>query len=334
MDSADSKPQFSEMPHLNTHSRSYITPSDAKATTSAPDPIQSVFHGLGIQHSGQGHFIVQGNVNITSNPPSDSKEAAEKKTPEKCMKALFVTDPSEDRGMLKRKKGNRASGTCEWILKTKTLNTWLHFEEAEQRFQSPSVFWLHGNPGTGKSTMVIYLTEKLSIDFKAMENKTLAYFFCDASFEKRRTATSIIRGLLYLLVQKHRNLLSEYILPKYEERGDQLFTSFDALWTVFIAAAADQDTGRKYCIIDALDECDNDSKDILLRQLHETFHCQENPPPNLSILITSRPYPEIGEYLQDFANADLSSFYEARQDIERCIRERVYDLAKKKTLYR
>ncbi|PKK44948.1 hypothetical protein CI102_8794 [Trichoderma harzianum] len=159
---------------------------------------------------------------------------------------------------------------------------------------------------------------------------TLAYFFCDVSFEKQRTATSIIRGLLYQLVQQHENLLSKYILPRYEERGNQLFTSFDALWAVFIAAAADQDTGRTYCIIDALDECDNASKDILLCQLHETFYCQENPPPNLSILITSRPYPEIREYLQDFTNADLASFDQARQDIDRCIRERVGDLAKKK----
>ncbi|KAL6821984.1 hypothetical protein J3E69DRAFT_339720 [Trichoderma sp. SZMC 28015] len=335
MDSADSKPKFGEMPYRNTNSWSYITPSDAKAATSVPDSIQAVFHGSGIQHSGQGHFNVQGNVNITTNAPPDSneaaeKEAAEKEVVEKCKKALFVTDPSEDRGMLKRKKGNRASGTCEWILKTRKLNTWLHFKETGWGSQSPGVLWLHGNPGTGKSTMVIYLTEKLSIDFKAMENMTLAYFFCDASFEKRKTATSIIRGLLYQLVQRHRDLLYKYILPKYKERGDQLFTSFDALWTIFIAAATDQDTGRKYCIIDALDECDNDSKDILLCQLHETFHFQEKPPPNLSILITSRPYPEIREYLQDFTNADLSSFNEARQDIDRCIKERVDDLAKKK----
>lgn len=246
------------------------------------------------------------------------------------MRELFQTDPSEDRDMLKRKKGSRARGTCEWICQTKVLNAWLHLEEMEQKSQPNSILWLHGNPGTGKSTMAIFLTEKLSTDFNATENMTLIYFFCDASFEKQRTATSIIRGFLYQLVQRHRDLLYKYILPKYKERGNQLFTSFDALWRIFLAAAADQDTGQKYCIIDALDECDNGSKDTLLCQLHETFHCQEKPPPNLSILITSRPYPEIGEYLQGFTNADLASFDQARQDIDRCIRERVDDLAKKK----
>ncbi|PKK44947.1 hypothetical protein CI102_8795 [Trichoderma harzianum] len=146
MDSADSKPQFGEKPLLNTNSRSSITPSDAKAATSAPDSIQAVFQGSGIQHSGQGPLSVQGNLSITSNAPSDSKEAAKK-----CRKALFLTDPSEDRKMLKRKKGNRAGGTCEWILSTKELNNWLYLEEREQKSQSSNILWLHGNPGKGKS---------------------------------------------------------------------------------------------------------------------------------------------------------------------------------------
>ncbi|KAL7796233.1 hypothetical protein V8C43DRAFT_278617 [Trichoderma afarasin] len=331
MDSADSGSQLGREPVLenreNANLRPYTALSDTMAagyTATALDSNQAVFQGSGIQHTGKGHFNVHGNVNITPNPPPDSRED------EECMKALFVTDPSEDRAMLKRKKGNRASGTCEWIAQTEKLNTWLHFEETEQKSQSNNILWLHGNPGTGKSTMAIFLTEELSTSFHGKENMTLAYFFCDASFEKQKTATSIVRGLLYLLVQKHKNLLSRYILPKFKERGDQLFTSFDALWRVFLAAAADQDTGRKYCIIDALDECDNGSKEILLCQLHETFHCQEKPPPNLSILITSRPYPEIREYLQDFTNADLASFDQTRQDIDRCIRERVDGLAKKK----
>ncbi|QYS99469.1 hypothetical protein H0G86_006599 [Trichoderma simmonsii] len=331
MGAADSKPQPGKEPVAenseDAQSQPFPAPSDANAArkdTVALDSAQSVFHGSGIQHSGQGHFSVQGNVNITSNPPPDSKEV------EKCMKALFVTDPSEDRGMLKRKKGSRASGTCEWIFQTKELNRWLQPEEIGQKSRPSSVLWLHGNPGTGKSTMAIFLTEELPTFLHGKGKMTLAYFFCDASFEKQKTATSIIRGLLFQLIQKHKILLTKYILPRYEERGDQLFTSFDALWTVFIDAATDQDTGRKYCIIDALDECDNDSKDILLYQLNETFHCDQKVSHNLFILITSRPYPEICEYLQDFTNADLASFEEARQDIDRCIKERVDDLARKK----
>ncbi|KAF3074318.1 hypothetical protein CFAM422_003727 [Trichoderma lentiforme] len=321
------------------HKRSCIASQDTSATHYGANKVataQAVFHGSGIQHSGQGPFIVQGNVNVTSNPSPTAKIAEEKERKEDCKKALFVTDPTEDRDMLKRKKGSRATGTCEWIFNTTELTSWLRPDEGKPGSRPKSVLWLHGNPGMGKSTMTIYFTEELSKQFeqdkleKTADKKTLAYFFCDANFEKRKTATSIIRGLLYQLVQKHDELLSTYVLPKYEERNDQLFTSVDTLWALFIAAAADPGTGQKYCIIDALDECDSDSQEVLLYHLQETFHHQDKAPSNVHFLITSRPYPEIREYLQSFPNKDLATFYQMRQDIDRCIYERVEDLAKKK----
>ncbi|KAF3076247.1 hypothetical protein CFAM422_001038 [Trichoderma lentiforme] len=272
----------------------------------------SSFSGQGIQHTGQGNFNVRGNVNITPNNT----------VAEDCLRSLFITDPSEDRTALKRKKGNRAAGTCEWVLETDELTAWLGQEKTS------NILWLYGNPGTGKSTMAIYLTEKLSSVFSATEKQTLAFFFCDSSFDKRKTATSVIRGLLYQLVQQHRQLL-DYILPKYKERGEDLFQSFDALWAIFMAIATDQKTGQKYCVIDALDECDRESQEILLQQFQETFHSQDAPS-NVRILVTSRPYSEICEYLDEFTNKDLASFPQAKKDIDQCIEERVADLVKKK----
>ncbi|KAM4061089.1 NACHT domain-containing protein [Hirsutella rhossiliensis] len=248
---------------------------------------------------------------------------------ETCLVDLFVTDPLEDKMNLKRKKGDRARGTCEWILGTEALTAWLGPSQTElTESQATNVLWLRGYPGTGKSTMAIFLTEALSAAFSATYGKTLAYFFCDSGFGTRKTATSVVRGLLLQLVQQHPQLL-DYVLPKYNERRAKLFESFDALWTIFMAAAADQHTGQKYCIIDALDECDQESQKILLRQLQETFQSQ-HAPSNLRILITSRPYPEIREYLEIFANEDLASFPEAKQDIDRCIQERVANLAERK----
>ncbi|KAK3348578.1 hypothetical protein B0T25DRAFT_225701 [Lasiosphaeria hispida] len=85
-----------------------------------------------------------------------------KKKPEAedCLRHLFLTNPAEDRNTLKRKKGNHASGTYEWILSTEELTTWLGFEPTAD--PHGQVMWLHGNPGTGKSTMAIFLTEELS----------------------------------------------------------------------------------------------------------------------------------------------------------------------------
>ncbi|KAI1172200.1 hypothetical protein F4777DRAFT_582141 [Nemania sp. FL0916] len=254
-----------------------------------------------------------------------------KKLPEAgpCLRDLYLTDPSEDKDSLKRRKGKRASGTCEWILGTEQLTTWLRpAQPAGVKSQTPQLLWLYGNPGTGKSTMAIFLAEELSQDFSKTSGKTVAYFFCDSGFDKRATATSVVRGLLLQLVQQHPQLLN-YVLPKYEERGAELFTSFDAIWKIFMAAVADKATGEKYCIIDALDECDEESQDTLLQQIEETFHARDAAP-NLHVLITSRPYQKINEYLKQFSNKNLASFAERKHDIDRFIEERVNALADKK----
>lgn len=184
--------------------------------------------------------------------------------------------------------------------------------------------WLHGNPGTGKSTLAIFLTDILSTGFSATDGKTLAYFFCDSAFDTRRTATSIVRGLLLQLIQQHPPLLG-YVLEKYNERKSKLFESFDALWAIFISAAADKNTGRKYVIIDALDECESDSQRTLLHQLRDTFHSPDAPS-NVRVLVTSRPYPEIRKYLGGFTCMDFACFPDAKWDIEQCIKERVTQL--------
>ncbi|CAH0017231.1 unnamed protein product, partial [Clonostachys rhizophaga] len=259
-------------------------------------------------------------------------ENAARELREDCLHDLFLTDPVEDKNALKRKKGNRAADTCEWILRTKLLTTWLDTGQV-MKSENPAtdILWLYGNPGSGKSIMSIFLAEELSNRFSAMDGKTLSYFFCDSSFDKRKTATSVIRGLLWRLLQEHPPLL-EYVLPKYAERRGELFKSFDALWAIFMDIAADRATGRKYCIIDALDECDRESQDILLREIAETFGPASSLTrvSNIRILITSRPYPEIGEYLREFTNKNIASFRESTRDIQRFINEKVAVLMKRK----
>jgi hypothetical protein len=295
---------------------------------------QSSFHGRGLQNSGNGHITVGGDVNIGMVLPGlissiDGLPGNWRESRLDCQRDLFITDPKEDRAALKRKKGGHAPGTCGWILSTKELTVWLSSApKANPEGQPTQVLWLHGNPGTGKSIMAIYLTEELPTASSDIDGATVAYFFCDSGFDTRKTATSIVRGLLYQLAERHEQLL-DYILPKYRARGAELFTSFDALWEIFMAMVADQNTGRKYCIIDALDECDKESQEILLQQLEETFRSQ-NLSPNVRILVTSRPYPEISASLRSFPNKDLASFPERQQDINLCIERKVEKLAKRR----
>ncbi|KAJ5817200.1 WD40 repeat-like protein [Penicillium robsamsonii] len=245
-----------------------------------------------------------------------------------CLKALFLTDPEEDRAALKRKRGDRAQGTCEWILETDEIIQWL---KGANDIHS-NILWLYGNPGTGKSTMAITLAEEIpkQQDF-VNDDRILAYFFCDSAHETRRTVTAILRGLLYQF-QKQRPHFLEHFLAKFSERGESIFDSFDALWSIFTQIIDDKLTGHKYCVIDALDECDDNSQHIFLTQLDHYY--RETPKEHenkLHILITSRPYPEIYEHLRFFRHKDLSQYHQRKQDIKQMISEKVQNLKQKKT---
>src|SRR6267378_2179632 len=249
-----------------------------------------------------------------------------------CLRHLFLTDPADDKNALKRRKGDHAPGTCEWILETEELKKWLRPTSTEC---NGNILWLYGNPGTGKSTIAITMTEKLPNQSPFVcGNKILAYFFCDSSSEDRRTVTGILRGLLYQLIKQRRELM-KFLLSRYEDREEQkakLFTSFDALWTTLIEIGHDIASGEKYCIIDALDECDRESQHVLLTQISQTFskHNLENSHPSIHILITSRPYPEISQRLTRFNRKDLASYQKIKLDLQVFIGEKVKELSENK----
>lgn len=126
--------------------------------------------------------------------------------------------------------------------------------------------------------MAITLAEELPKQACFSESGgSLAYFFCDSNSEDRRTAIAVTRGLLYQLIKQRPQLL-RYLQLKYEERQQGLFASFDALWAVFINMATDQASGKKYIIIDALDDCDMEAQDILMRQINLTFQFHDFDP--------------------------------------------------------
>lgn len=248
-----------------------------------------------------------------------------------CLRSLFITDPKEDKNSLKRRKGDRAFGTCSWIFDTEELQYWLGLSTHNDQ-EERNILWLYGNPGTGKSTMAITLSEELPSKLYFQDgSKTVAYFFCDSSSDVNRTARSVLRGLLYQLIKQHPTLM-RHLLPKYIERKDRLFNSFDALWAVLLDIATNSDGIDFYYIIDALDECEPDSLETLLEQIHQTFgnlNSKSSTPSNMHFLITSRPYVEIRRSLCAFRSKNLATYEAVANDLRKVIQERVGILSKR-----
>ncbi|KAF7173966.1 hypothetical protein CNMCM6106_008069 [Aspergillus hiratsukae] len=244
-----------------------------------------------------------------------------------CLRHLFSTNQAVCKNDLKLKKGDRARGTCKWIIQEDELQRWLglkHFPSAEH---VSNILWLYGDPGTGKSTMAITMVEELpTLPCFRHRAKFLAYFFCNSSSSDQKTATSILRSLIYQFITQQTQLIS-FLLPEYD-KGEKNLQSFGTLWSILMSIGNDRVTGDKYCIIDALDECDDTWKD-LLGQIDLEFKDLTGTQPKINILIISRQYREIGRRMCAFHSKDLTSYPSMADDLDTFIKEKVEELAKR-----
>ncbi|KAJ4019080.1 hypothetical protein NW752_004819 [Fusarium irregulare] len=250
-------------------------------------------------------------------------DADKKKQIEAFYRDLIWSDPSIAKDATRTQQGPRAPKTCEWIMGVQEVKNWLRPETEHQH-----VLWLSGNHGRGKSTMAVYLAEKLTNDFATHPANTCAYFFCGSKDVLRNSAQGILRGLLSQIFQNHPHLLSDRIRRRHAYRGARVFEKPQALWNLLVEVAFRSDR-RIFCVIDGLDECDANSRTILLELIEQTFH-GEKPASNLCLLITSRPSSKIYEYLGEFVHRDLDSFSQSKHDVEVFINQRVRHIASKR----
>ncbi|KAK5657468.1 hypothetical protein OQA88_3040 [Cercophora sp. LCS_1] len=93
----------------------------------------------------------------------------------------------------------------------------------------------------------------------------LAFFFCQANDIRINTATAILRGLIYLLVEQVPSLLS-YVRKKYDRAGKALFTDANCWYFLSELSEAmllDPSLKTTYLIVDAVDECTTALSDLL-----------------------------------------------------------------------
>ena len=211
------------------------------------------------------------------------------------IQALFATDPTDDMHMIANKKDKLLDTTDSWILDNPTYSKWLQEDRSH-------VLWLHGDPGKGKTMLAIALieefTRKAQLGWSA-NNGNLVYFFCDNQDDRRKTAPLILRGLIYQVLSQ-RSDLAICLHTEYEKQGEQLFTSpnsLHTLWRIFHTIIERSGVQQMFIVIDALDECNNETMEELLMllepyiilendELDQSF--QKDPGCNIKWLLTSR----------------------------------------------
>ncbi|KAJ5169209.1 uncharacterized protein N7482_004803 [Penicillium canariense] len=254
-------------------------------------------------------------------PPAETLENPPQKDVRARLEALLLTDPTIDREHLISTKGARVAGTCEWICKNELYHSWLQ--------SSTRLLWICGGPGKGKTMLSIFLTEELEKFTQEDEDKELVFFFCSNQDEKRNTAVAILSGLVYQIIKKRPNLIKH--AEAYfdtEERARITVSSVEALWIIFRKIIQDPDIGTTFCILDGLDECDQDSRSLLGAKFAELF------PPNgprtgtggFKLIIVSREIHALRNFPRVRLDPDFDE--QVTSDIEHFVSVRVQELSR------
>ncbi|KAM5354694.1 hypothetical protein ACJ41O_001341 [Fusarium nematophilum] len=218
--------------------------------THAGNTTTGTLHNRGISLSGNNF---QGNVFFGSlnGKPNEAE----------CKKALFLTNPVDDRGAITTAKSRLVPEVCQWILDDASFRAF-HGETGTE------LLWITGGPGMGKTMMSLFLLRELETNLLSQQDTTILFYFVGGQDEKRNTSVSILRGLIFLLLQSRPRLIT-HLLPDFEYQRESLFSqdSLEALWRILETMLKDEITGKVVFLIDGLDECREESLQPLLRKI-------------------------------------------------------------------
>ncbi|KAF2433517.1 HET-domain-containing protein [Tothia fuscella] len=205
---------------------------------------------------------------------------------DKCIQDLHITNPLSDKKRIEGTKGGLLEDSYRWILDNLDFQTW-------RSDQQSRLLWVKGDPGKGKTMLLCGIINELHKSIA--QTALLAYFFCQATDLRINSATSVLRGLIYMLVSQQPSLIS-HIQKKYDRAGKTVFddaNAWVALSEIFTDIIQDPTLSTTYLLIDALDECLVD-----LPKLLRFISQQSTASSRVKWIISSRNWPDIEDQLE------------------------------------
>ncbi|KAF3491527.1 uncharacterized protein GIQ15_01044 [Arthroderma uncinatum] len=232
-----------------------------------------------------------------------SNEQAEKTREDEKERELLqdLTSNYEDD---KNFNSERVPGTCEWFFRDDRFLNW-------RDSNTSSLLWVSAGPGCGKSVLSRTLVDERRLSTNIMTS-TVCYFFFKDGDERRMSASHALCAILHQIFTRHpaRDLI-RHALPSHKNHGKSLSSNFSELWRILKDCAESPDAGEIICVLDALDECEKDSRKQLIDKVKD-FYCQpndiQNLPSKLKFLITSRPYDVIEASFRKFSDTAYVRF--------------------------
>ena len=202
--------------------------------------------------------------------------------------------------------------------------------------ESPNVYWLFGQAGSGKSTIAYTIARRF--EFAGDPNDTIILggnFFCSRQFEETRLSKCIIRTVVHHLALKCRAFADQLSDADFEAVNQNVRAQLEDLLIAPWRASKPSwwpdplNPPQHYLIlIDALDEIDGTGGSEFLRVLLEVIDKNENHLQGLKFFITSRPDPNLVKLVNSLKSKQLYRLQhvlpeEAQSDIRTYLRAKL-----------
>ncbi|GKT61158.1 vegetative incompatibility protein HET-E-1 [Colletotrichum tofieldiae] len=201
---------------------------------------------------------------------------------------LRVSDPRHDKKRIQDTKGGLLKDSYVWVLDNPDFCRWR--DDPVQR-----LLWVKGDPGKGKTMLFCGIIDEL--EATRPPGRVLSYFFCQATDERLNTATAVLRGLIFMLLDQDPALVS-HMKKKYDVAGKALFedaNAWQAMSEILTNMLHDSKLQGVCLLVDALDECST-GLDQLLDLITETSQST-----GAKWLVSSRNWSRIDERLRTVA---------------------------------
>lgn len=149
----------------------------------------------------------------------------------------------------------------QWILGHPAYLTWKNGEGTQ-------LLWIHGVPGTGKTVVMVSLVYELAQPPQgSSRGPCVLHHFCNGMNDRANSAVSILRSLVFGLVQRQSDLV-HHLRYRYKFADDVSNARVRDLWNMLRAMLVDfTGSDTLYVVVDALDECRDDEGIVDLLEL-------------------------------------------------------------------
>ena len=171
---------------------------------------------------------------------------------------------------------------------------------------SPRVFWLTGQAGSGKTTIVYTIAKRFEKDGTPDQSTLLgSNFLCSRQFEETRQRTRIVPTIAYQLARKCQSYADAlHAADKFDAVNHDVSTQLEGLlvgpWQQSEAMHGPE-LPPYLIVIDALDEIEGNGGSAFLQDLFTTIN--EYDLRGFKFLLTSRSDPEIIMLLESFTSS-------------------------------